>query len=173
MDLYTPVDRCSHFLARSLKCFPRCRGVFGLALSACLPIFVQRRQERSSNCWPFAPPKPAWGPSRLRKNRLRRYENGLRELPSFLRHAGSLAYYLVDVVDKFSDHALPEESRLQLASVEWPGLRCRPYTAVVGKSSPKIHGGQHHVVVRVRFNRPVWLWVYFYVVYSRSVCLAC
>ena len=35
------------------------RGVFGLALSACLPLFVQRRQERSSHCWPFAPPKPA------------------------------------------------------------------------------------------------------------------
>ena len=78
---------------------------------------------------------------------MRRPENGFRELPSFLRHAGSLACYLVDVVDEFPDHALPEESRLQLASVEWPGLRCLPYTAVVGKSSPKIYGGKHHVVV--------------------------
>ena len=104
---------------------------------------------------------------------MRRPENGFRELPSFLRHAGSLASYLVDVVDEFPDHALPEESRLQLASVEWPGLRCLPYTAVVGKSSPKIHVGKHHVVVRVRFDRPIWLRLYFYVVYSRSVCLAC
>ena len=43
----------------------------------------------------------------------------------------------------------------------------------MGKSSPKVHGGKHHVVVRVRFDRPIWLRVYFYVVYSRSVCLAC
>ena len=34
MGLYTLVDRRSHFLARSSKRFPRCRGVFGLALSA-------------------------------------------------------------------------------------------------------------------------------------------
>ena len=40
VDLYTLVDRRSHFLARSSKCFPRCRGVFGLALSACLSLFV-------------------------------------------------------------------------------------------------------------------------------------
>ena len=100
-------------------------------------------------------------------------ENGFRELSSFLRHTGSLAGYLVDVVNEFPDHALPEESRLQLASVEWPELRCLPYTAVVGKSAPKIHGGKHHVVVRVHFDRPTWLRVYFYVVYSRSACLVC
>ena len=58
MNLYTLVYRRSHFLTHSSKCFPRCRGSFGLALSAYLLRFVQRRQERSSHCWPFAPPKP-------------------------------------------------------------------------------------------------------------------
>ena len=86
--------------------------------------------------------------------------------------SGSICY-LVDAVDEFPDHALPEESRLQLTSVEWPGLRCLPYTAVVGKSSPRIHGGKHHVVVRVLFDRPIWLRVYFYVVYSRGRCAWC
>ena len=70
---------------------------------------------------------------------MRRPENGSREISSFLRHAGLLACYLVGVVDEFPDHALPEESRLQLATVEWPGLRCLLYAVVVGESSPKIH----------------------------------
>ena len=92
---------------------------------------------------------------------MRRPENGFRELHSFLRHAGSLACYLVDIVDEFTDYALPEEFRLQLASVEWPGLRCLLYTAVVGESSPKIHSDKHHVVIRARFDRPIWLRVHF------------
>ena len=105
---------------------------------------------------------------------MRRLENGFRELLSFLRHAGSLVCYLVDVVDEFSDHALPEKCRLQLASVEWPGLRRLLYKTVVGKSSPKIYSsGKHHVVVRVHFDRPISLRVYFYVVYPRPVRLAC
>ena len=79
----------------------------------------------------------------------------------------------VSSIDEFPDHVLPEELRLQLASVEWPGLRCLLYTAVVGKSPPTIHSGKYHVVIRVRFDGPIWLRVYFYVVYSRPVCLAC
>ena len=81
---------------------------------------------------------------------MRRPDNGFREVPSLLRHAGSLACYLVDVVVEFPDHALPKEFLLQLTSVEWQGLRCLLYTADVGKSSPKIHSGKHHVVIRVR-----------------------
>ena len=81
---------------------------------------------------------------------MRRPKNGFREFPSFLRHAGSQACFLVDVVDEFPDHALPEESRLQLASAEWPGLWCLLCTAVVGKSSPKIHSRKHHVVIRLK-----------------------
>ena len=104
---------------------------------------------------------------------MRRPKNGFRELPSLLRHAGSLACYLVDVVEEFPDHALPEKFPLQLASVEWPGLWRLLHTKVVGKSSPEIHSGKHHVVIRVRFDRPIWLRVYFYVVYSQPVCLAC
>ena len=100
-------------------------------------------------------------------------ENGFRELPSLLRHAGSLACYLVHVVDELQDNSLPEEFRLQLASVERPALRCLLYTAVVGESSPTIHSGKHHVVIRVCFDWPIWLRMYFYVVYSRPVCLAC
>ena len=101
------------------------------------PNFVQRRQERSSHCWPFAPPKPAQYPCRLREYCMRRPENGFRKLPSLLRHAGSLACHLVNVVDELPDHALPEAFRLQLASVEWPGLRCLLYTAVMGESPPQ------------------------------------
>ena len=77
-----------------------------------------------------------------------RPKNGFRELPSLLRHAHSLACYLVDVVDEFPDHALPEEFPLQLASVEWPGLGRLLHTRVVGESSPKIHSGKHLVVKR-------------------------
>ena len=88
---------------------------------------------------------------------MRRPENGFRELPSFLRHAGLPACYLVDVVDELPDHALPEEFRLQLASLESPGLRCLLYTAVVGDSSYKIHSDKHHVMIRVCFDRPIWL----------------
>ena len=95
---------------------------------------------------------------------MRRPENGFCELPSLLHLAGLLVCYLVVVVDEFPDHALPEDFRLQLAPVEWSGLRCLLYTAVVGESSPKIHSGKHHVVIRVRFDRPIWLLVYFYIV---------
>ena len=65
---------------------------------------------------------------------MRRPENGFRELSSFLHHAGSLACYLVDVADEFPDHALREESRLRLASVEWPG------------SVSAVHGGCGQIV---------------------------
>ena len=148
--------------------------MFGLVLSVYLPRFVQRRQERSSHCWPFAPLKPTRYPSRLRECRMRCPENDFRELPSLLRHAGSLVCYLVDIVDELPDHSLSEEFRLQLASVERQGLRCLLYTAVGGESSPKIHSGKHHVVIRVRFDRPIWLrMIFFYVVYSWLVCLAC
>ena len=104
---------------------------------------------------------------------MHRPENGFRELPRLTHHAGSLACFLINVVDDLPDHTLPEEFRLQLTSVEWTGLRCLLYTAVVGETSPKIHVGKPHVVVQVRFDRPIWLRMYFYVVYSRPVCLAC
>ena len=58
----------------------------------------------------------------------------------------TLAYYLADVVDELPDHSLLEEFRLQLAFVEWPGLRCLLYTAVGGQSSPKIHSGKPHML---------------------------
>ena len=83
---------------------------------------------------------------------MRRPENGFRELPSLLRDGLLSRRYC----RRTPDPSLPEEFRLQLASVEWPRLHCLLYTVVVGKSSPKIRSGKHHVEIQVRFDRPIW-----------------
>ena len=134
VDVDTVVYHTSLHAARSAFDFAVVCLAFNCRRSS--RIFVQHRQEGTSHCRPFTPPEPAWYPSCLREYRMRRPENGFRELLS-LRHAVSPVCYLVDV----SNFRITRSQRnfVHLASVEWPG--CLRYTAVVEELSSKIHSG--------------------------------